>query len=151
MRGRAARHERGPAEAPPSAASWRPVAYLTVRDGQLRARLRDLVRRQGWAVVDSSVAQHLLQALAGPLRRDEPWLRPGLVVLDSLAAGGCAHAMARELRALSRELPIVILSGSRPPAGDDPERGIHSVDPAIACEVVAGLVRRAAAGNEPPS
>lgn len=151
MRGRAAREPRGPDGPPLAAGSWRPVAYLAVRDQQLRSRLRDLLRRHGWAVVDSSVAQHLLQTLAGPLLRDEPWLRPGLVVLDPLAAGGSAHAMARELRALSRDMPILVLGGSRLPAADDPERGIHGVDPAIACEVVADLARRAAPGREPPS
>ena len=151
MKGRTPRQPRGPDDPPPATASWRPVAYLAVHDRQLRARLRDLLRRQGWAVIDSAVAQHLVQTLAGPLQRDEPWLRPGLVVLDSLAAGGSAQAVARELRAMSRDLPVVVLSASRAPAAGDPEPGIHGIDPAIACEVVAGLARRAAPGRELPS
>lgn len=148
MKGRTPRPPRGDDAPPPAAADpWRPVAYLAIGDRSLRARLRDRLRRLGWAVVDSSVAQHLLQTLAGPLRRDEPWLRPGLVVIDSPAACGSAHAMARELRAMSPHLPIVVLVPGSPIAADDPASGIHRVDPAIACEVVVDLARRADPGR----
>lgn len=152
MKGRTPRQPRGD-DGPPldAAAPWRPVAYLAIADRALRARLRDRLRPLGWAVVDSSVAQHLLQTLAGPLRRDEPWLRPGLVVIDSPAACGSAHATARELRAVAPDLPIVVVVPGSPVGADDPAPGIHRVDPAIACEVVIDLARRAARGKEAPS
>lgn len=88
---------------------WRPLAHVAVRDEDLRRRIGDALRGEGWAVVDAPSGYHLLQRLAGLLLAEQPWRKPHLVVVEAVSPGCSGITIAQGLRELGWSTPVVLL------------------------------------------
>lgn len=78
---------------------FRPVAYVSVTDPATRRWIIGVLERAGWLVIPQPSAATLLRALASV--REYPWLKPGLVIIDT-------PATAAEVRAGLRELGLAV-------------------------------------------
>lgn len=67
--------------------SARPIAYISLHDPAIRARIVRLLERAGWAVIPQPTGFHLLRAIAGLIDGKQAWLRPSLIVVDAWARG----------------------------------------------------------------
>lgn len=120
---------------------WRPIAFITLVDPALRARLAAVLHRGGWAVVEQPTGLHLIHALSGLILGDQPWLRPGLVVADAAARGCSGLTIARGLRDLDWHIPVVVVA--RPADAPQPSHDgpVAIAAPDEAARIVERLVR----------
>jgi hypothetical protein len=138
--------------------AWRPVAYVALRDQDLRARVVEALRAEGWAVIDSASGYHLVRGISGLILGDRPWIRPGLVVADALSPGCSGLSIARGLRELGLAVPVALVADR---GGEDPAPGVYLLEPAFAVDAIAALARRSGrvavpvprrrAGHAPPA
>ena len=93
---------------------WRPVAYVSVQDRAARQQIVNVLERAGWAVIPQPSGFHLIQAIAGVIDGQQPWLRPGLIVVDARSRGCAGTTIAAGLRELGITIPIVLVEDSVP-------------------------------------
>jgi DNA-binding response OmpR family regulator len=117
---------------------WRPVAHLVVHDPGCRAEISDALHRQGWSVIVHPTGLHLIREISGIILGDQPWQRPGIIVVDAAARGCTGSSIARGLGDLDPELPVVVV-GDRAELVDDPT--LRIADPARAAQIVSELAR----------
>jgi DNA-binding response OmpR family regulator len=91
-----------------TSALCRPVVYITVRDPLCRARISDVLARDGWTVVEQPTGFHLIQAIANVID-GHPWRAPALIVVDALAPGCRGTTIAAGLRDLGVAIPVVVI------------------------------------------
>jgi len=123
----------------------RPVAYLTMQDKAARARIVAVLELAGWSVVLQPTGFHLIQAIAGVIDGRQPWLRPGLVIVDARSRGCAGTTIAAGLRELGITIPIVLVASSAEALPISSDATLRIVDNETAAATVAELV-----GHRPP-
>jgi FixJ family two-component response regulator len=118
---------------------WRPVAYIAMQDRAARQRIVNVVERAGWAVIPQPSGFHLVQALAGVIDGNQPWLRPSLIVVDARSRGCAGTTIAAGLRDLGITIPIILIAAPGETLPVSPDRTLRIVDSATAESVVADL------------
>jgi hypothetical protein len=118
---------------------YRPVAYVAMQDRAARQRIIHVLERAGWVVIPQPSGFHLIQAIAGLIDGHQPWLRPGLIVVDAHARGCAGTTIAAGLRDLGITIPIVLIAASGEALPVSPDRTLRIVDDASAEQTVAEL------------
>jgi len=118
---------------------WRPVAYVAIQDRAARQRIVDVLACAGWAVIPQPSGFHLIQAIAGVIDGHQPWLRPGLIVVDARSRGCAGTTIAAGLRDLKITIPIVLIGARGEALPVSPDRTLRIVDSAAAENAVAEL------------
>lgn len=113
-----------------------PVVYITVRDPLCRARISDVLRRDGWTVVEQPTGFHLIQAIADVID-GHPWRAPALIVVDARAPGCTGMTIAAGLRDLGIAIPVVVVRDPMT-ALDEVVRAARSVTQEYAGRYVSG-------------
>jgi hypothetical protein len=118
----------------------RPTAHVSIGDPDCRARIIDMLRRQGWHVVEQPTGFHLLQAIADVIEGNTEAL-PGMLVVDAIARGCAGVTIAAGLRDLGVRIPLVLVAkpGDPVPECDDPATRIAGPHNAVAA--VAEIAR----------
>ena len=122
---------------------WRPVAYVSMQDRAARQRIVNVLERSGWAVIPQPSGFHLIQAIAGVIDGQQPWLRPGLIVVDARSRGCAGTTIAAGLRDLGIAIPIVLIAAPGETLPVSPDRTLRIVDSAAAENTVAELASKA--------
>jgi CheY-like chemotaxis protein len=128
----------------PTCEPWRPVAYITVQDAAVRARISSALDRLGWSVIARPTGFHLIQSIADVIDGHRDWLRPGLIVIDTRSRGCAGTTIAAGLRDLGISIPIVLVAGpgeSLPPSSG---AALPIVDPTSVERAVTELAGRIA-------
>ena len=128
-----------PIEADRSTSRWRPVAYVAMQDPTARRRITTVLERAGWVVRPQPSGFHLVQAIAGVIEGHQPWLRPGLIVVDAHARGCAGTTIAAGLRDLGIVIPIVLVTAPGQALPVSPDDTLWIVDDVSAETTVAGL------------
>jgi len=131
---------------------WRPVAYVAMQDRAARQRLVNVLERAGWAVIPQPSGFHLIQAIAGVIDGQQPWLRPGLIVVDARSRGCAGTTIAAGLRDLGITIPIVLVAAPGETLPVSPDRTLRIVDGASADNAVAeiaAIARRPVSEDRP--
>lgn len=118
---------------------WRPVAYVAMHDRVARQRIVSALERTGWAVIPQPTGFHLVQAIAGVIDGQQPWLRPGLIVVDAGSRGCAGTTIAAGLRDLGIMIPIVLIAAPGEALPVSADRALRIVDSAAAERAVAEL------------
>jgi hypothetical protein len=118
---------------------WRPIAYVSMQDRAPRQRIVNVLERAGWAVIPQPSGFHLIQAIAGVIDGHQPWLRPGLIVVDARSRGCAGTTIAAGLRDLGLTIPIVLIAAAGESLPVSPDRTLRIVDSASAEQTVAEL------------
>jgi len=118
---------------------WRPVAYVAMQERAARQRIVDVLSRAGWAVIPQPSGFHLIQAIAGVIDGHQPWLRPGLIVVDARSRGCAGTTIAAGLRDLGITIPIVLIAAPDEALPVSPDRTLRIVDSGLAENTVAEL------------
>jgi hypothetical protein len=121
--------------------SVRPVAYVSLRDPEARARILRVLGEAGWAAIPQPTGFHLLRAISGLIDGKQPWLRPALIVIDAWARGCSGTSIAAGLRDLGVTIPIVLIAGPGESLPVSPDATLRIVDSAAAPSAVAELAR----------
>jgi len=131
---------------------WRPVAYVAMQDRAARQRIVNVLERAGWAVIPQPSGFHLIQAIAGVIDGRQPWLRPGLIIVDARSRGCAGTTIAPGLRDLGITIPIVLIAAPGETLPVSPDRTLRIVDSASAEHTVAelaGIAARPASEDRP--
>ena len=123
----------------PVGQGWRPVAYVALLDRGARQRIVSALERAGWAVIPQPSGFHLIQAIAGVIDGHQPWLRPGLIVVDARSRGCAGTTIAAGLRDLGITIPIVLIAAPGEAAPLSTDQTLRIVDRASAAKAVAEL------------
>jgi len=118
---------------------WRPVAYVAMQDRPARQRIVNILESAGWAVIPQPSGFHLIQVIAGVIDGQQPWLRPGLIVVDAHARGCAGKTIAAGLRELGITIPIVLIAAAGEMLPASPDKNLRIVDSASAGGTVAEL------------
>jgi len=127
---------------------WRPVAYVSMQDRAARQRIVSVLERAGWAVIPQPSGFHLIQAIAGVIDGRQPWLRPGLIVVDARSRGCAGTTIAAGLRDLGITIPIVLIAAPTESLPVSPDQTLRIVDSTSAENTAAEL---AAVASRPVS
>jgi hypothetical protein len=121
-------------------------AHVSIADAACRARIVDVLRRQGWAVTEQPSGFHLLQAIADVIEGKCAAL-PGLIVVDAIARGCSGLTIASGLRELGVRIPLVLVArpGDPIPESDDPATRVAGPHNAVAA--VAEIARESHASS----
>jgi FixJ family two-component response regulator len=117
-----------------------PIAYLAVRDPACRSAITEALYCRGWSVVEHPTGLHLIHAISGVILGDQASLRPGLIVVDAVARGCTGASIARGLRELDLQIPVVLIADPRCPVPATMDAAITIVDSAHAADAVARLL-----------
>ena len=117
------------------------LAYVSVRDAACRSEIVTALDRAGWSVMIEPTGFHVVEAVAGLILGDSPGPRPALIVVDAASAGCSGASIARGLRALGHEVPIVLVADERTRIEEDQDRRVYLADPQIAGLVVGSIAR----------
>lgn len=126
----------------------RPLAHVAIRDPQHRGVIADALRREGWSVLESATGFHLLQELSPAILGEAAAPLPSLIVIDAFSPGCSGLTIARGLREIGHEVPIVLVVSSprdRSRLAGLPA-GVAVVDAAEAPASSVALARRLAGG-----
>jgi FixJ family two-component response regulator len=104
-----------------------------------RQRIVDVLSHAGWAVIPQPSGFHLIQAIAGVIDGHQPWLRPGLIVVDARSRGCAGTTIAAGLRDLGITIPIVLIAAPGEALPVSPDRTLRIVDSGSAETTVAEL------------
>jgi sulfur carrier protein ThiS len=118
---------------------WRRVAYVAMNDQEARHRIVSVLARAGWAVIPQPSGFHLIRAIAGVIDGHQPWLRPGLIVVDARSRGCAGTTIAAGLRELGISIPIVLVAAPGEALPVSPDHSLRIVDDASAEQTVAEL------------
>lgn len=88
----------------------RPVAHITVAESACRGAIVDALQRRGWSVVEHATGLHLIHAISGVILGDQATRLPGLIVADAAARGCSGLSIARGLRDLGLQVPVVAVA-----------------------------------------
>ncbi|HTR54598.1 MAG TPA: hypothetical protein VMJ10_28095 [Kofleriaceae bacterium] len=117
---------------------------MAMQDRAARQRIVNVLERAGWAVIPQPSGFHLIQAIAGVIDGNQPWLRPGLIVVDARSRGCAGTTIAAGLRDLGITIPIVLIAAPGETLPVSPDRTLRIVDSASAEQTVAELAAIAA-------
>jgi hypothetical protein len=123
---------------------WRPVAYVAMLERGARQRIVSALERASWAVIPQPTGFHLIQAIAGVIDGHQPWLRPGLIVVDARSRGCAGTTIAAGLRDLGITIPIVLIAAPGDALPVSPDQTLRIVDSDAAEGAVAELAARTA-------
>ncbi|MDX2094137.1 MAG: hypothetical protein SFX73_40275 [Kofleriaceae bacterium] len=123
----------------PRDGSWQPVAYVALHDRTTRQRIANVLERAGWAVITQPSGFHLIQAIAGVIDGNHPWLRPGLIVVDARSRGCAGTTIAAGLRDLGITIPILLIAAPNEPLPVSPDQTLRLADNESAERAVAEL------------
>ena len=123
--------------------SWRPVAYVAIRDNATRTEIVSVLERSGWAAIPHPTGFHLIQAIAGVIEGHQGWLRPSLIVIDAWSRGCSGVTLAAGLRDLGLTIPIVLVAAPSDPLPVSSDDTLRIVDSGSAKATVAGLAKLA--------
>lgn len=126
---------------------WRPVGYVAMQDRAARRQIVNVLERAGWAVIPQPSGFHLIQAIAGVIDGEQPWLRPGLIVVDARSRGCAGTTIAAGLRDLGITIPIVLIAAPGETLPVSPDKTLRIVDSVSAENTVAELAAVAAASS----
>jgi DNA-binding response OmpR family regulator len=87
----------------------RPVVYITVRQSEVRAQIREALEHQGWTVIEQPTGFHLIQQIAHLIEGSQPWRVPALIVVDKISPGCAGTTIATGLRELGVAIPVVLV------------------------------------------
>lgn len=122
--------------------SERKSTILLVDDEELPLMLRKLVlEKHDYGVITATSAADAVKILKSN--------HVDLVLTDQLMPGGTGTDLAREIRQLRLQLPVVLLSGVNeiPHDADAADLFISKIEgPAVMCEKIAGLLKRSDGG-----
>lgn len=121
---------------------WRPVAYVSLQDRAAHSRIVHVLEHAGWAVISHPSGFHLLRAIAGVIDGHQPWLRPGLIVVDARSRGCAGTTIAAGLRDLGITIAIVLIAAPGEALPVSPDTSLHIVNSASAESLVSELVAR---------
>ena len=122
------------------AAVLRPGVFIAVSDRASRHAIVDALHRQGWAARELSTGFHVIEALADVIE-GRPGPAPAFVVIDALARGCSGVTIARGLRELAIEIPVLLVA--RP--GDPIDSDVADVHVVPAGNAAAAIAERARA------
>ena len=131
---------------------WRPIAYVSMQDNAARQRIVSVLERAGWAVIPQPSGFHLIQAIAGIIDGQQPWLRPGLIVVDARSRGCAGTTIAAGLRDLGIAIPIVLIAAAGETLPVSADKTLHISDSAAAERTVfelASMANRPETENRP--
>jgi FixJ family two-component response regulator len=131
---------------------WRPVAYVSMQDRTARQRIVHVLERAGWAVIPQPSGFHLIQAIAGVIDGQQPWLRPGLIVADTRSRGCAGTTIAAGLRDLGITIPIVLIAAAGetlPVSSDQTLRIVDSASAEQTVDELAGIASRSGSADRP--
>lgn len=118
---------------------WRPVAYVSMQDRAARQQIMSVLERANWAVIPQPSGFHLIQAISGVIEGQQPWLRPGLIVVDARSRGCSGTTIAAGLRDLGITIPIVLIATAGETLPVSPDKTIRIVDSVSAVKTVTEL------------
>lgn len=118
---------------------WRRVAYVTMQDSAVRKRVVNVLDSLGWTVIAQPTGFHLIQAIASVIDGHQPWLRPGMIVVDARSRGCAGTTIAAGLRDLGITIPIVLIAAAGETLPVSPDRTLRIVESAAAAETVREL------------
>jgi len=127
---------------------WRPVAYVSMQDPSARQRIVDVLERANWAVITQPSGFHLIQAIAGVIDGEKPWLRPGMIVVDARSRGCAGTTIAAGLRDLGIAIPIVLIAAPGEALPISPDHTLRIVDDVSAQHTVSELAASAPRHHE---
>jgi len=110
-----------------------------MQDPTARRRITTVLERAGWVVRPQPSGFHLVQAIAGVIEGHQPWLRPGLIVVDARAGGCAGTTIGAGLRDLGIVIPIVLVTAPGQALPVSPDDTLWIVDDVSAETTVAGL------------
>jgi FixJ family two-component response regulator len=125
----------------PASPEWQPIAHIVLEDAACRTAIVDTLHRRGWSVVEQPTGLHLIHAISGLILGDQPWLRPGLIVADAAARGCSGLSIARGLRELESQIPVVVVARAADELVARHEGPLTVVGPEHAADVVERLAR----------
>ena len=96
----------------------RPVVYITVRQSEVRAQIREALDHQGWTVIEQPTGFHLIQQIADLIEGSQPWRVPALIVVDKISPGCAGTTIATGLRELGVAIPVVLVDDAAANDGD---------------------------------
>ena len=123
----------------------RPVAYVSLQELSARERITGILERAGWTVILRPTGFHLIQSIAGVIEGRQPWLRPGLIVVDAHSRGCAGTTIAAGLRDLGIKIPIVVIAAPGEGLPVSPDETLRIVDSGSAVAAVAELAGEASA------
>lgn len=133
----------------PSNDNWRPIAYLTLKDSALCARLTAALEHHGWTVVRPPTGFHLVQSLADVIDGHRLWLRPSLIVMDVRSPGCSGLSLATGLHDLGIAIPILLVTpDGEPLAAPEPSPPSVRIAPARDSEPIALALAAALTGTD---
>jgi DNA-binding response OmpR family regulator len=128
---------------------FRPLAHVAIRDPQHRATIAAALRREGWSVLQSATGFHLLQDLSPVILGEATAPLPSLIVIDAISPGCSGITIARGLREIGHEVPIVLVADDRDRCRlAEVPAGVVVVDAAGAPASSVALARRLSGGLE---
>ena len=119
---------------------WRRFAYVAVEDAACRTAIARALASIEWRVEERSTGFHLLQDLCDIIAGDRDRVGPGLIVVDAEARGCSGLTIARGLRDLGVQIPVVVIASSRS-LSLEPGESITIVDAAHAADAVIRIAR----------
>jgi DNA-binding NtrC family response regulator len=118
-----------------------PLSILCVDDQELPLKLRQLVlEKQGYRVITANSASSAMELIAKH--------HIDLVLTDQLMPGGTGIELAKSVKQIHPDLPVVLISGVNevPPDADAADLFISKIEgPAIMCEKISQVL----AGHRP--
>lgn len=109
----------------------RSVAYVSIKDPDMRARTVESLDRRGYAVIEQPTGFDLIHAIADIIEGHQSRLWPALIVVDAWSPGCAGTTIAEGLRDLGITIPIVLITapGERVPiTADEQVHIVESVD-----------------------
>jgi hypothetical protein len=128
----------------------RPVAYVAMRDSATRARIVAVFERACWTVNPQPTGFHLVRAMADVIEGRQPWLLPGMIVVDAQSRGCAGTTIAAGLRELGITIPIVLVAAPGEALPISSDETLRIVDASTAPLAVAALAEARPPHAGPP-
>jgi len=117
------------------------IAHVAVEDAGCRTAIIDTLHRRGWSVVEQPTGLHLIHAISGLILGDQPGQPPGLIVADAAARGCSGLSIARGLRDLGSQIPVVVVARAADELAATRDGPLTIVAPEHAVRTVERLIR----------
>jgi FixJ family two-component response regulator len=122
---------------------WRRFAYVSVADANCRRSIVQTLIERGWCVETRSTVFHVLDDLCDVIIGKADRVGPGLIAMDLHARGCSGISVARGLRDLGVDIPVVLVAEHPQAEADD---ALLVVSKTEAAKTIARLLTRPRAG-----